>query len=81
MNKFELIKRHVENESKKVALFKTVSEQSPRLIEFKLHLNTFSTLRDKIGCLRKDYYNLPADIDLTEVDRQLEQLVDRLVKI
>ncbi|GFQ69670.1 hypothetical protein TNCT_81501 [Trichonephila clavata] len=56
------------------------SEQSPSLLEVKLQLNNISTLREKIESLRKDYYSLPAEVDLSETDNELEQLEDRLDK-
>ncbi|GFR07876.1 hypothetical protein TNCT_579831 [Trichonephila clavata] len=62
-------------------MFGTGCEQSPSFLEVKLQLNNISALRDKIECLRKDYYSLPADVDLTEADSELEQLDDRLDKI
>ncbi|GFR06722.1 integrase catalytic domain-containing protein [Trichonephila clavata] len=65
---------------KKGELFGTGSEQSPSLLEVKLQLNNISTLRDKIESLRKDYYSLPADVDLSETENELEQLEDRLDK-
>ncbi|GFQ83587.1 DUF1758 domain-containing protein [Trichonephila clavata] len=37
-------------------------------------------VRDKIDCISKDYYSLPADVDLSETDNELEQLEDRLDK-
>ncbi|GFR24380.1 hypothetical protein TNCT_474811 [Trichonephila clavata] len=65
---------------KKVELFRTGSEQSPSSLEVKLQLNNISALRDKIDCIRKDYYSLPADVDLSETDNELELLEDRLDK-
>ncbi|GFQ88021.1 hypothetical protein TNCT_96681 [Trichonephila clavata] len=61
-------------------LFGTGSEQSPSSLEVKLQLNNISALRDKIDCIRKDYYSLPAEVDFSETDTELEQLEDRLDK-
>ncbi|GFQ71122.1 hypothetical protein TNCT_306201 [Trichonephila clavata] len=61
---------------KKGELFGTGSEQSPSLLEVKLQLNNISALREKIESLRKDYYSLPADVDLSETENELEQLED-----
>ncbi|GFR10027.1 hypothetical protein TNCT_384331 [Trichonephila clavata] len=46
----------------------------------KLQLKNISALREKIESLRKDYYSLPVEIDLSESDTELEQLEDCLDK-
>ncbi|GFY76874.1 integrase catalytic domain-containing protein [Trichonephila inaurata madagascariensis] len=54
--------------------------ETPSSLELKLQLNDISALRDKIELLRKEYYNLLSDVDLTEADWKLELLEDRLYK-
>ncbi|GFR13291.1 uncharacterized protein TNCT_443031 [Trichonephila clavata] len=61
-------------------LFGTGNEQSPSLLEVKLHLNNISALREKIESLRKDYYSLPAEVNLSETDTELELLEYHLDK-
>jgi hypothetical protein len=58
-----------------------IGEQSFSKVELNLQLRTCSSLKDKIESLRKDYYSLPADADLSEADSELEQLESRLDKI
>ncbi|GFW11344.1 uncharacterized protein TNCV_3808641 [Trichonephila clavipes] len=54
--------------------------ETPSCLELRLQLNDVSSLRNKTELLRKDYYSLPSDVDLTEADRKLELLEDRLYK-
>ncbi|GFS55222.1 uncharacterized protein TNIN_167971 [Trichonephila inaurata madagascariensis] len=54
--------------------------ETPSCLELRFQLNYVSALRNKVKLLRKDYYSLPSDVDLTEVDRKLELLEDRLYK-
>ncbi|GFY49211.1 uncharacterized protein TNIN_288431 [Trichonephila inaurata madagascariensis] len=76
----ELTSLNMSRESLKANVTKLEQFETPSSLELKLQLNGISALRDKIELLRKEYYNLSSDVDLTEADRELELLEDRLYK-